>query len=77
MSADVDAQCGASYGSRTSERVNSRNGYRNRDRDTRAGTIELAIPKVREGSYIPEFLIEPRRRAERAVVSAVPKAVWR
>lgn len=74
MSADVDAQCGAEYGTRTQERVNSRNGYRTRGWDTRAGTIQLAIPKVREGSYFPEFLIEPRRRAERAVVSAVAEA---
>ena len=74
MSADVDAHCGAEYGTRTPERVNSRNGYRTRAWDTRAGTIQLAIPKVREGSYFPDFLIEPRRRAERAVVSAVTEA---
>ena len=74
MSADVDAHCGAEYGSRTPARVNSRNGYRTRAWDTRAGTIQLAIPKVREGSYFPDFLIEPRRRAERAVVSAVAEA---
>ncbi len=74
MSADVDAHCGAEYGTRTPERVNSRNGYRTRAWDTRAGTIQLAIPKVREGAYFPDFLIEPRRRAERAVVSAVAEA---
>ena len=74
MNADVDAVCGARYGSRTPERVNRRNGYRTRDWDTRAGTIQLAIPKIREGSYFPDFLIEPRRRAERALVSAVAEA---
>jgi transposase-like protein len=74
MSVDVDAVCGARYGSRTPERVNSRNGYRTRAWDTRAGTIQLAIPKVREGTYFPDFLLEPRRRAERAVVSAVAEA---
>jgi putative transposase len=51
MSAQVDAICGASYGQRSEERVNSRNGYRPREWDTRAGTIELAIPKLRQGSY--------------------------
>ncbi len=50
------------------------NGYRTRPWDTRAGTIQLAIPKVREGAYFPDFLIEPRRRAEHAVVSAVAEA---
>ena len=74
MSADVDALCGASYGSRTEERVNRRNGYRSRTWDTRAGSIELAIPKVREGNYFPDFLLEPRRRAERALVSVVADA---
>ena len=54
----------------TPDRVNSRNGYRRRDWDTRAGTVELAIPRLREGSYFPEFLIH-RRRAERALASVV------
>jgi len=74
MSADVDTQCGATYGSRSRDRVNSRNGYRPRDWDTRVGTIELAIPKVRKGSYFPEFLLEPRRRSEKALVSTVAEA---
>ena len=74
MSVDVDAVCGADYGSRSAERVNRRNGYRNRGWDTRAGTIQLAIPKLREGAYFPEFLLEPRRRAEKALVSAVAEA---
>ena len=51
LSADTDAVCGADYGVRSPERVNSRNGYRHRDFDTRAGTIDVAIPKLREGSY--------------------------
>jgi len=70
MDADVEVRCNAGYGEVTPERVNSRNGYRRREWDTRAGTIELAIPKLREGSYFPEFL-EHRRRAERALASVV------
>src|SRR6266568_152806 len=70
MDADVEVRCNAGYGEVTPERVNSRNGYRLREQDTRAGTVELAIPKLREGSYFPEFL-EHRRRAERALASVV------
>src|SRR5579884_3159420 len=54
MNAEVDALCGAEYGERTPERTNSRNGYRERTWDTRAGTIELAIPKLRAGTYFPD-----------------------
>ncbi len=54
MSADADAACGAEFGSRSPDRTNRRNGYRQREWDTRAGTIELAIPKLREGSYFPD-----------------------
>ena len=71
MSADADAACGAGYGQRSEERVNSRNGYRDRQWDTRAGTIELAIPKLRTGSYFPDWLLTYRRRAEQALVSVV------
>ncbi len=71
MGAEADAACGAAYGTRSPERTNSRNGYRTRDFDTRAGTIELAIPKLREGSYFPEWLLERRKRAERALISVV------
>jgi transposase-like protein len=71
MSAEADAVCGAEYGARSSERTNTRNGYRRREWDTRAGTIELAIPKLRSGSYFPEWLLERRRRAEAALVSVV------
>jgi len=71
MSAEADAICGAGYGERSDERVNRRNGYRERDWDTRAGTVELAIPKLRSGSYFPDWLLERRRRAEQALVSVV------
>lgn len=71
MSAEADARCGADYGQRSSERTNSRNGYRTRSWDTRAGTVELAIPKLRQGSYFPDWLLERRRRAEQALVSVV------
>jgi putative transposase len=70
MDADVEVRCNAGYGEVTPDRVNSRNGYRLREWDTRAGTIELAIPKLRQGTYYPEFL-EHRRRAERALASVV------
>ncbi len=76
MGAEADALCGAAYGERSPERVNTRNGYRERRWDTRAGTIELAIPKLREGSYFPDWLLEPRRRAEQALVSVVADATW-
>ena len=71
MSAEASALCGAGYGEVSAERVNSRNGYRPRTFDTRAGTIELDIPKLRAGSYFPDWLLEPRRRAERALVAVV------
>ena len=71
MSAEASSQCLAGYGERTDERINSRNGYRHRDWDTRVGTIDLAIPKVREGTYYPAWLLEHRRRAEQALASVV------
>jgi putative transposase len=70
MNAEAEARCGAGYGEVSPDRVNSRNGYRMRERDTRSGTIELAIPKLRQGSYFPSFL-EHRRRAEAALASVV------
>jgi putative transposase len=70
MEAEVSAQIGAEHSERTLDRVTHRNGYRLRDWDTRAGTIELAIPRVRQGSYLPSIL-EPRRRAERALTAVV------
>ncbi len=71
MGAEADAICGAAYRERSAERTNSRNGYRSRAWDTRAGTIELAIPKLRSGSYFPDWLLERRRRAEQALISVV------
>jgi len=71
LSAEADAVCGASYGARTEDRVNSRNGYRHRDLDTRAGTLDVAVPKLRAGTYFPEWLLERRRRAEAALTSVV------
>jgi transposase-like protein len=77
MSAEADAVCGAPWGERSPERVNSRNGYRHRDWDTRAGTIDLAVPKLRSGSYFPGWMLEPRRRAERAMVAVVAECYVR
>jgi len=77
MAAEVDVVCGAGFGEVTSERVNSRNGYRPRQLDTRVGSMELAIPKLREGSYYPGWLLEPRRRAERALVAVVAECYVR
>ncbi len=74
MDAEADALCGATYGARSAERVNHRNGYRRRRWDTRAGTVDLAIPKLRRGSYFPEWLLEPRKRAERALVAVVAES---
>ena len=62
MSAEADAVCGAPYGMPGPDRVNVRNGYRHRDFDTRAGTLDVAIPKLRSGSYFPDWLLERRRR---------------
>jgi putative transposase len=71
MSAEADAVCGAAYGVPGPDRVNVRNGYRHRDFDTRAGTLDVAIPKLRSGSYFPDWLLERRRRAEAALTSVV------
>ncbi len=77
MGADVDALCGACYGERSEDRTNRRNGYRERPWDTRAGTIALQVPKLREGTYFPDWLLEPRRRAERAFVQVVAECYVR
>src|SRR5687767_15145472 len=77
MSAEADAVCGAEYAVRSAERTNSRNGYRVREFDTRAGTVEVAIPKLRTGSYFPDWLLERRRRAEQALVSVVATSYLR
>src|SRR3954453_19973448 len=71
MSAEADAVCGAGHAERSAERTNSRKGYRSREFDTRAGTLQLAIPKLRSGSYFPDWLLERRRRAERALTTVV------
>ncbi len=71
MGAEADALCNALYGERTPERQNQRNGYRERAFDTRVGTIDLKIPKLRHGSYFPDWLLEHRRRAERALIAVV------
>jgi transposase-like protein len=73
MEAEVELLTGASKGVRTALRENHRNGYRDRDWDTRTGRIELAIPKLRKGSYFPSFL-EPRRTAEKALVAVIQEA---
>jgi transposase-like protein len=77
MGAEADSLCGAGYGERSEGRLNRRNGYRVRPWDTRAGTIDLAIPKLREGSYFPDWLLDRRRRAERAFVSVVAECYVR
>lgn len=71
LGAEADALCGAGYGERSSERTNQRNGYRHRQFDTRAGTLDVAIPKLRHGSYFPDWLMERRKRAERALTTVV------
>ena len=70
MEVEVAAQIGAEHSQRTPDRVTHRNGYRPRDWDTRVGTVELQVPKLRQGSYFPT-LLEPRRRAERALAAVV------
>ncbi len=74
MSAEADQLCGAEHGTRSPDRVNHRNGYRDRRWDTRTGTIDLRIPRLRKGSYFPHFLLEPRRRSERALVSVIAES---
>src|SRR5579864_6081668 len=73
MEAEVSAQIGAERYARSDERTSQRNGYRTRPWDTRVGTLELAIPKLRTGSYFPTWL-EPRKRSEQALVSVVAEA---
>lgn len=74
MELEVAAKLGADPHERTPERLGYRNGHRRREWDTRAGSIELAIPRVRRGSYFPDWLLEPRRRAERALFAVVAEA---
>ncbi len=74
MNAEANAICGAGLGERSAERVNQRNGCRARQWDTRMGSIDLAIPKLRHGTYYPGWLLEPRRRAEKALTAVVAEA---
>jgi len=71
LSADADAVVGAEYGRPSPGRTAQRNGYRHRDLDTRVGTFEVAIPKLRKGTYFPEWLLERRKRAEAAMITVV------
>ena len=73
MGLEVETLCGAAHGERSPERINQRNGFRDRDWETRAGTVELRIPKLRKGSYFPGFL-EPRRTAEKALTAVIQEA---
>ena len=73
MELDTEPLCGAAHGERSPDRLNQRNGYRERDWETRAGTVELRIPKLRRGSYFPAFL-EPRRTAEKALTAVIQEA---
>ena len=71
LSADADAVVGAEWGRPSPGRTAQRNGYRHRDLDTRVGTIDVAIPKLRKGTYFPEWLLERRKRAEAALITVV------
>ena len=71
LSADVDAVVGAEWGRPSPDRVTHRNGYRHRDLDTRVGTIDVAVPKLRQGTYFPEWLMERRKRSEAALITVI------
>jgi putative transposase len=73
MELEIESLTGAGHGERSADRINYRNGYRERDREMRAGTVELRIPKLRKGSYYPCFL-EPRRMAEKALTAVIQEA---
>lgn len=71
LSAQAEQVCGAEYGTTSDTRTNRRNGCRHRDLDTRVGTVDVAVPKLRQGSYFPDWLPEHRTRVESALTSAV------
>ncbi len=73
MELDAEGRCGAGYDEKYPERINSRHGYRERTWDTRAGSLEPKIPKLRQGSYFPEFL-DPRRTVEKALPAVFQEA---
>ena len=73
MELEVGAKTGADYGEKSSDRLAQRNGYRDRDWQTRAGSVELRIPRLRTGSYFPSFL-EPRRSVEKALTAVIQEA---
>jgi putative transposase len=77
MSAEADVECNANYGEVSDDRINYRNGYRTRRWDTRVGSIDLRIPKLRAGSYFPEWLLDARTRSERAFIQVVTEAYVR
>ena len=74
MELEVQGMTGAGHGERSPDRINQRNGYRERDWETRAGSVELRIPKLRKGSYFPSFL-EPRRLAEKALTAVIQEGL--
>ena len=71
LSTQADQICGADYATTSESRTNVRNGYRHRDLDTRVGTIDVAVPKLRTGSFFPDWLLERRTRAERALTTVI------
>lgn len=71
LSAQADQVCGAPYGARDEARTNQRNGYRHRELDTRIGTVDVAVPKLRQGSFFPDWLLTRQHRSEQALISVV------